>query len=253
MIIIKTQEEIALMREGGHLLAGVMDQVGKFIAPGKNTHEINELARKLIFDMGGYPVFEGYGEPDNPFPGAVCISLNNEIVHGIPRKDRIIKEGDLVKIDVGMKYKGMITDMARTFPVGKISDKAKNLMDATRECLDEGIKMLFPGGKLSLYSEAVEKYVKKRGFSVVRDLVGHGVGHELHEDPQILNYRGRIKDTVIEEGMTLALEPMINEGTYAIKILPDGWTFATRDGKLSAHFEDTVAITKNGVEILTRK
>jgi len=253
MIIIKSEKEIGIMRQGGHLLAEVMDLVGEFIVPGKSTHEVNELARKLIFDRGGFPVFEGQGEPDNPFPGAICISLNNEIVHGIPRKDRIIKEGDLVKIDVGMEYGGLITDMARTFGVGNISADAEKLVNATRECLDEGINMIFPGGKLSRYSEAVEKYVRARGFSVVRDLVGHGVGHELHEDPQILNYRARIKDTVIEEGMTLALEPMINAGTYAIKILPDGWTFATRDGKLSAHFEDTIAVTKKGVEILTRK
>lgn len=249
MIIIKSQKEIGLMREGGKLLAGVMEEVGKAIAPGKSTHEINELARRLIFDNGGNPIFEGY----EGYPAAICISLNDEVVHGIPSKRRIIKEGDLVKVDMGMKYRGMITDMARTFPAGKISKKAQKLLDATRDCLDEGIGMLAPGGRLSLYSEAVEKCVKARGFSVVRDLVGHGVGRELHEDPQILNYTSRIKDTIIQEGMTLALEPMINEGTWEVEMLADGWTFATADGKLSAHFEDTVAITKDGVEILTRK
>ncbi|MCX6761634.1 MAG: type I methionyl aminopeptidase [Candidatus Moranbacteria bacterium] len=252
MIIIKSKKEIELMREGGQLLGQIMERLGEIIVPGQNTLEINKLARKLVFDMGGTPIFEGYGEPKNPYPAAVCASLNNEIVHGIPNKDRIIREGDLVKIDIGMKYKGMITDMARTFPAGKISSEAQKLLDTTKRCLDEGIKTIQVGAKLSDYGKAVESCAKAQGFSVVRDLVGHGVGKELHEDPQIPNYASGMREIILQEGMTLALEPMINAGTHYVKVLQDGWTYATKDGKLSAHFEDTVVVTKSGVEILTR-
>jgi methionyl aminopeptidase len=174
-------------------------------------------------------------------------------VHGIPRRDRILKKGDLLKIDIGMKYKDLITDMARTFPVGKVSEEAWKLMNATKESLDAGISQLKAGAKLSEYSQAVESYVRSRGFSVIRELVGHGVGRELHEDPQIPNYKSNVKDIILKEGMTLALEPMINVGTDRIKLEKDGWTYVTADGKLSAHFEDSVVITKSGCEILTRK
>jgi len=251
-IIIKTQEEIEKMRDGGHRLAGIMDEIGKIVRVGQNTHEIDELARRLIFDIGGIPIFEGYGGPENPYPGAVCASVNNEVVHGIPKKDRILKEGDILKIDIGMKYRGLITDMSRTFPVGKVPKVAWKLMKATRESLDMGIGKLKAGAKLSDYSQAVESYVRSHGFSIIRELVGHGVGHELHEDPQIPNYTSNVKDIILKEGMTLALEPMINEGTEKIKLQEDGWTYVTADGKLSAHFEDTVVITKGGCEILTR-
>ncbi|MFA5961635.1 MAG: type I methionyl aminopeptidase [Parcubacteria group bacterium] len=252
MIIIKSKKEIELMREGGQLLGQIMERLGEIIVPGQNTFEINKLARKLVFDSGGFPIFEGYGEPGNTFPAAVCTSINNEIVHGIPKKSRIIREGDLVKLDIGMKYKGMITDMARTFPAGKIGSEAQEILDATKKCLDEGIKIIKSGAKLTDYGKAVESCAKAHGFSVVRDLVGHGVGRELHEDPQIPNYLTHMREIVLQEGMTLALEPMINAGTHYIKIMKDGWTYATKDGKLSAHFEDTVVVTKNGVEILTR-
>jgi methionyl aminopeptidase len=252
MIIIKSKKEIEIMREGGKLLGQIMEQIGKIIIPGQNTFEINKLARKLVFDIGGTPIFEGYGEPGNAFPAAVCTSINGEIVHGIPKKERIICEGDLVKLDIGMKYKGLITDMARTYPAGKVSSEAQKLLDTTKKCLDEGIKKIKAGAKLSNYGKAVEKCAKAEGFSVVRELVGHGVGKKLHEDPQIPNYDVHMREIILEEGMTLALEPMINAGTRYIKVLSDGWTYATKDGKLSAHFEDTVVVTKNGVEILTR-
>jgi methionyl aminopeptidase len=252
MIIIKTEKEIDAMRKGGKILAGIMEEIGKNIVPGKNTHEIDQLARKLVFANGGTPVFEGYGDPKNPYPATVCASLNCEIVHGIPRKDRIIREGDIVKIDIGMKLDSMITDMARTFPAGRISPGAHNLMKATRECLDIGIAKIRAGAKLSEYSRAVESYVRSRGFSVVRELVGHGVGRQLHEDPQIPNYANNLKDVTLQAGMTLALEPMINEGLPGIRLESDGWTYVTQDGKLSAHFEDTVLVKKGGCEILTR-
>lgn len=252
-IVIKTPEEIEKMREGGHKLAEIMDELGRAVAPGQNTHEIDELARRLIFNIGGIPIFEGYGGPENPYPGAVCASINSEIVHGIPRYDRVLKEGDILKIDIGMKYCGLITDMSRTFAVGKVSPVAWKIIKVTRESLDIGISKLKAGNKLSEYSRAVEGFVRSHGFSVIRELVGHGVGRELHEDPQIPNYVSHDKDIILKEGMTLALEPMINEGKPQIKLMNDGWTYVTIDGKLSAHFEDTVVITKGGCEILTRK
>lgn len=252
MIIIKNEKEIDAMRRGGKILAQIMNEIGKSIEAGKNTLELDQLAERLVFDNGGTPAFKGYGDKSNPFPATICSSINYEIVHGIPSVERIIKAGDIVKIDMGMKYEGMITDMARTFPVGEISAEAKSIMNATREGLNVGIAKIRAGAKMSEYSIAVENYVKKFGFSVVRDLVGHGVGKILHEDPQIPNYNWGGKDIVFQAGMTLALEPMINEGTYKIKLGSDGWTYETEDSKLSAHFEDTVLVRKGGCEILTR-
>ena len=252
MIIIKTQKEIDVMREGGHELARIVDELGKMARPGVSTHEIDERARALIFDFGGIPIFEGYGDPANPYPGAVCASINSEIVHGIPRKDRILKEGDILKIDIGMKYKDLITDMARTFPVGYISERAKKIISVTKKSLDLGIASIVAGKKMSEYSRTVERFVEAKGYSIIKELVGHGVGRYLHEEPQIPNYVTRGKDVVWREGMTIALEPMVNEGTHNIKLEEDGWTYVTMDGLLSAHFEDTIVITKGGVEILTR-
>jgi methionyl aminopeptidase len=173
-------------------------------------------------------------------------------VHGIPRRDRVLKVGDLIKLDIGMRYEGLVTDMARTFPVGKVPPNARKLMMTTKECLDAGIKKIRAGAKLSEYSQAVESFARSRGFSVIKELVGHGVGRELHEDPPITNYKTFNRDVTLKEGMTLALEPMINEGAEKIILMSDGWTYVTADGKLSAHFEDTVAVTKNGCKILTR-
>lgn len=253
MIIIKNYKEIDAMRAGGKILAGVMAELGKNVAAGKNTFELDALAEKLISQAGGVPVFKGYGkESGNPFPNAICASINSEVVHGIPSKNRILKNGDILKIDIGMRYQGMIIDMARTYPVGKISAEAQKILDVTRECLNAGIEKIKAGARLAEYSEAVQKYVEDQGFSAVRDLVGHGVGKKLHEDPHIPNYKSQQKEIILQEGMTLALEPMINAGAYKIRLEKDGWTFVTVDGKLSAHFEDTVAVTKNGAEILTR-
>lgn len=252
MIIIKTEKEIKLMREGGRILAGIMDELGRAVAPGINTQKIDKLARKLVFANKGIPIFEGYGDPKNPYPAAVCASINDEIVHGVPSKSRFLKEGDILKIDIGMKYKGLITDMARTFPVGKISPQAHKLIKITQESLDKGLEKIRAGAKLSDYSIVVDSFVRSHGFSVVRELVGHGVGRELHEDPSIPNFKTNGEGIILKEGMTLALEPMVNEGAWKIKLRSDGWTYVTTDGKLSAHFEDTVAVTKSGVEILTR-
>jgi len=252
MIIIKTPDEIKIMREGGQKMGAIMAELEKNVFPGQNTYEINKLARELVFDCCAIPVFEGFGGPYNPYPATVCTSVNNEIVHGIPKRDRILQEGDIIKLDIGMRYKGMVTDMARTFAVGKVGSDAWKLLKTTKESLDEGIGKIKAGARLSDYGTTVEMYVRSRGYSVVRELIGHGVGHELHEDPQIPNYKSMGREIVLAEGMTLALEPMINEGSHRIKLMKDGWTYETADGKLSAHFEDTVVVTKGGCEILTR-
>lgn len=252
MIFIKTQEEIEKMRRGGKILAAIMAAVGEKIAPGANTEELDKLAEELVFSNGGTPAFKGQGEKDNPYPATTCISLNHEIVHGIPSIEKIIKVGDLVKVDMGIEIDGFITDMARTFEVEAVSTEAHKLARATKEALDAGIAQIRAGASLSEYGAAVEARARSDGFSVVRDLVGHGVGRALHEDPQIPNYRTSWGNIILKEGMTLALEPMINAGSRYIKIASDGWTFVTKDGKLSAHFEDSVVVTKKGCEILTR-
>lgn len=252
MIIIKSQKEIEAMRRGGKILAGIMEAVGKKIAPGVSTEELDKLAEELVFSNGGTPAFKGQGEDENPYPATICASINDEIVHAIPSGKKVIKEGDIVKIDIGMEFEGMITDMARTFEVGAVSPEAHKIVKATKEALDAGIAKICSGANLSEYSATVDACVRSYGFSTVRDLVGHGVGRELHEDPQIPNYKSGRKDIVLKEGMTLALEPMVNAGSWRVRVLEDGWTFATPDGKLSAHFEDTVVVTKNGCSILTR-
>ncbi|PIU09011.1 MAG: type I methionyl aminopeptidase [Candidatus Moranbacteria bacterium CG_4_8_14_3_um_filter_34_16] len=251
MIIIKAKNEIDKMRRGGKILGEIMDELARTIVPGKNTFEIDELAEKLIRSRGGFPIFKGQGEKNNPYPATICASINSEIVHGIPSVKKIIQTGDLFKIDIGMRWENMITDMARTFEVGKVSFKAQKLKEVTKEALQLGIKKIKARIFLEEYSSAVEKYVKKNGFSIVRDLVGHGVGRKLHEDPQIPNFKNGLRGPRLLEGMTLALEPMINAGTAKTKILKDGWTFVTDDGELSAHFENTILVKKNGVEILT--
>lgn len=251
---IKTEDEIRSLRASCQRLATVLARVMDQVSPGMTTWDVDVLAEHLIRESGGIPVFKGYNAgAGRPFPASLCTSLNSEVVHGIPRKERIIKEGDLLKLDIGMRFEGMVSDMARTLAIGTVTPEAKRLIDVTRESLERGIAELHPGRPISRYARAVQDYVEKHGFSVVRDLVGHGVGRELHEDPQVPNYTSRhMHDFVLEKGMTLALEPMINVGTFQVDIAPDDWTFITSDGKLSAHFEDTVVITENGAEVLTR-
>jgi methionyl aminopeptidase len=252
MIIIKTEKEITAMRRGGKILAGIISEIGSAIAPGISTDKLDKLAERLVFASGGKPAFKGQGGKNNPYMFSICASLNDEIVHGLPSPKRIIRTGDIVKIDIGLEYEELITDMARTYEVGKVSKVAHKLAKVTKKALEEGIKKIKAGAKLSEYGVAVESCARAFGFSVVRDLVGHGVGRKLHEDPQIPNYHSNMKEVILKEGMTLALEPMINEGAPMTKIKPDGWTFVTADGKLSAHFEDTVLVKKGGCEILTR-
>ncbi len=253
MILIKSKEDIQAMREGGKILAGVMKKIETAIAPGKNTLELDKLAEELILSSGGAPAFKGYGaEEGSPFPATICASINDEIVHGIPEKNKILKAGDVFKVDIGMKYKNFYTDMARTFAVGKISDEAQKLIEVTEKSFWEGVKKLKAGAQLSDYSKAVQKFVEANGFSVVRNLVGHGVGKELHEDPYIPNYfNKKYNDMTLEAGMTLALEPMVNAGNFETILGSDGWTFKTKDGSLSAHYENSIVITEKGVEVLT--
>lgn len=251
---LKNAEQFEALRESGKCLGAVMNEAGAAIRSGISTAEVNDIAERAIRRLGGDPIFKGYGkEYGNAFPAAICVSLNDEVVHGIPKKTRVIKEGDLVKIDMGLRFDGMVSDMARTFAVGKVSDEARRLMQVTEESLLRGIASIQVGAKLSDYGKAVQKYVEANGFSVVRDLVGHGVGFELHELPQIPNYSfSGLKDVEFCAGMAVALEPMVNAGDYPIRLGADGWVFATADGSLSAHFEDTVIITENGVENVTR-
>jgi len=251
--IIKTKKEIAIMREGCKKTAQIMEKLGKSAKPGISALKINELAEKLILNMGGTPAFKGYGgENGSPFPSAICASINNEVVHGIPKKEKVLREGDIFKIDTGMVYKGMYTDMARTFAVGKISDEKKKIISVAKGAFYAGLEKMRPDGLLSDYSKAVQKYVEKNGFSVVRDLTSHGIGKNLHESPQILNYYHKgYQDLRLRAGMTFALEPIISAGSPEIITGKDGWTLETMDGSLSGHWENTILITENGAEILT--
>ncbi|HWQ60297.1 MAG TPA: type I methionyl aminopeptidase [Candidatus Fimivivens sp.] len=252
--LIKTDNELGNLRESGHRLAEVMEELLSMAVPGISTGVIGDRAEELIRAQGGIPVFKGYGaEWGKPFPAAVCVSLNDEVVHGIPSPDRILKQGDLLKLDLGMLFQGMVSDMARTKAIGSVSPQADRLLTVTRESLDRGIAKIRSGARLSDYARAVERRVRQGGFSVVRDLVGHGVGRELHEEPQIPNYFVEgMPDFSFRKGMTVALEPMVNVGGHAIRLAKDGWTYVTRDGSLSAHFEDTVIVTERGTEIVTR-
>jgi methionyl aminopeptidase len=251
-IHVKTESEIATMRLAGHALASIMRELEKFVAVGVSTMQVDNLAEELILAHKGIPAFKGYGGGRNPFPATICASLNDEVVHGIPLTERILQEGDIFKIDIGIKLDGYYSDMARTFAVGAVSQEAAKLIEITEKSFWKGIKNLKAGVSLSEYSKTAQKIVENAGFSVVKNLVGHGIGKNLHEDPQIPNYFEKgFRDLVLQEGMTLAIEPMVNVGKHETELGPDGWVFLTADRKLSAHYENTILITKNGVEVLT--
>ncbi len=254
MIYIKTEQEIQVMREGGKILAKILEELGAAAKPGVKTIELDRLAESLVFKYGVVAAFKNYrpsfNSDEGGYPASVCVSVNEEVVHGIPG-ERILKEGDIVSLDMGVLYKGYYTDAAITVPVGQISPSAQKLIDTTKKALEIGINEAKPGKHLGDIGAAIQKYAEANGFSVVRDLVGHGVGRLIHEEPEIPNYGKPGKGLEIKEGMTLALEPMINIGDWRVEILADSWTFVTRDRKLSAHFEHTIAITKKGPEVLT--
>ena len=237
------------MKEACRISAGALRVAGEAVKPGVSTAEIDRIAYEYIISQGAEPNFlHLYG-----FPATACISVNDEVIHGIPSKERILKEGDIVSIDLGAKKHGFNGDNAATFACGKISAEAQRLIYVTRESLYEAIKVAVPGGRIGDIGSCVQRYCEERGFSVVREYTGHGVGKELHEDPAVPNYGTAGRGVRLLPGMTIAIEPMINQGTKAIKRLSDGWTVKTADGKLSAHFENTVAITKDGPVILTKE
>lgn len=246
-IIIKSEREIELMRQSCRLLEEVHDELGKFIKPGISTLDIDRLGEKLIREKGGIPNFLNY----NGYPASICVSVNEEVVHGIPKKDRILKEGDIVSLDAGLIYKGYHSDAARTYGVGKIKPELQQLIDVTRQSFFEGIKVAREGNHLYDISNAIDDFIKPYGYGIVRDLVGHGVGTVLHEDPQIPNFRQLRRGPKLRAGMTLAIEPMINLGGYEVEWLDDDWTVVAIDGLPSAHYENTILITDGEPEILT--
>ncbi|NTW27696.1 MAG: type I methionyl aminopeptidase [Candidatus Moranbacteria bacterium] len=251
-IHIKNKSEIEIMRRAGKLLAGVMQELGTKVRAGVSTMEIDKLAEELILAAGGRPAFKGYGGGKNPFPATICASVNDEVVHGIPSDSVTLKDGDLFKVDLGIEIDGFYSDMARTFAIGEISQEAQKLIEITEKSFWKGIKNLKAGAMLSEFSKTAQKTVEDAGFSVVKNLVGHGIGKNLHEDPQVPNYFEKgFRDLKLEAGMTLALEPMVNVGTHQTELASDGWAYLTADGKLSAHYENTILITENGVEVLT--
>ena len=246
-IAIKTEQEIQLMRESCRLLADVFQNLEKAVRPGISTMEINILGDQLIRQHGCIPNFFHY----NGYPASICVSVNDEVVHGIPRKNHILHEGDIVSLDAGLIYQGYHSDMARTFAVGQISQEAQRLIDATRQSFFEGIKMARAGNHLHEISNAIDAYIKPFGYGIVRDLVGHGIGTHLHEEPQIPNFAQFKRGPKLRAGMTLCIEPMINMGRADVEWLDDDWTVVTEDGSWSAHYENTILFTEGDPEILT--
>ncbi len=248
MISIKTERELALMRISSRLVADTFEYISFHIKPGVSTREIDQKIEKFVLSHGGYPAFKGlYG-----FPASACISIDEEVVHGVPSAKRFLREGEIISIDVGVRYQGYHGDGAYTFPVGKISEAKKRLMKVTWEALFRGIKEAKAGKRLQDISATIQEYAEAHGYSVVRELVGHGVGKELHEDPQVPNYGKRGRGPVLKNGFTLAIEPMINMGTKNVRTLADGWTIVTDDRMPSAHYEHTVLVLDGEPEILTR-
>jgi len=247
MVILKTTRELASMRNAGRISQRALLEAGKAVEPGVSTYEIDRIVREYIEKQGATPSFLGY----QGFPASACISVNNVVIHGIPSKNQILKQGDIVSIDIGAELEGYHGDNAWTFACGDVSKEAQMLMDATKEALFEGIKKAAAGARTGDIGSAVQKYAEARSYSVVRDFVGHGVGAKLHEDPSVPNYGTPGRGVRLMPGMAIAIEPMINQGTHRVKVLDDKWTTVTADGKLSAHFEHTIAITSNGPVILT--
>lgn len=247
MIVLKTGRELKIMKEACSISAGALEVAGKAVEPGVTTVEIDRLAEEYIRRRGGEPNFKNY----EGYPATACISINNEVIHGIPSEKRKLRAGDIVSIDLGAKFDGYHGDNAATFACGDVSPEAKRLMDTTRESLYEGIRAACAGGRIGDIGHAVQSYVEARGYSVVRQFVGHGVGTHLHEAPEVPNFGTPGRGIRLLPGMTIAIEPMVNAGGYDVKVQPDGWTVLTKDGSLSAHFEHTIVITADGPKIMT--
>jgi len=246
---IKTKDEIAVMRDAGRIVSEILDELEKAVAPGVSTWELDQLAEGLIHKKGAKPAFKGY----LGFPCSLCASINYEVVHGIPSKKRKLAPGDLMKLDFGVVYRGYYGDAARTVPVGEVSAEARTLIETTRQSLSNAISAVINGNRIGDIGYAVQSFVETKGFAVVRDFVGHGIGKKLHEQPQVPNFGEPGTGMKLRPGMVLAIEPMVNLGTHQVEILDDDWTAVTLDRKLSAHFEHTVVLTGNGPEILTRR
>jgi len=246
-VTIKSDREIELMREAGNILAIVHEELEKFLKPGISTLDIDKKANEIIKSYNCIPSFLNY----NGFPASVCVSINEQVVHGIPNKKTILRDGDIVSLDSGVIYKGYQSDAARTWAVGEITEEAKKLIEVTKQSFFEGIKFAKAGNHLYEISTAIQDYVESYGFSVVRDLVGHGIGTEMHEEPQIPNFRQKRRGIKLEAGMTLAIEPMVNIGRYDVYWEDDNWTVVTEDGSLSAHYENTILITDGEPEVLS--
>ncbi len=246
MIILKSEDEIELMRAAGKIVADALTMIEEHICPGISTGQIDTLIESFIRERGAIPSFKNY----HGYPASACVSVNDEVVHGIPGK-RILKEGDIVSVDVGAYLNGFHGDAARTFPVGKVSEVAEKLIRVTRESFFEGLKYAKEGNRLEDISSAIQSHAEKNGFSVVREFVGHGIGRDMHESPDVPNFGTAGRGIRLKNGMALAIEPMINEGDRHVQVLSDEWTAVTQDGSLSAHYENTIALTPSGPEILT--
>ena len=247
MIIVKSKNELAIMQEAGRIVAGALEVVKNAVAPGITTAELDKLAKEYIISQGATPAFKGY----QGYPANICTSVNDQVVHGIPGPIAL-KEGDIISVDIGAFYKGYCGDAARTYPVGKVSSEALDLIKVTKEAFFKGLEFARVGYRVSDISHAIQVYVEERGYSVVKVLVGHGIGQEMHEEPQVPNFGPPGRGPRLREGMTLAIEPMVNQGTDQVRVLDDGWTVVTQDGSLSAHYEHTIAITRDQPLILTQ-
>lgn len=248
MITIKSKNEFEIMRRAGRLVAETLDKLQGAVKPGVSTGELDKIAYEHITKHGGVPSFKGY----HGFPASICTSVNEEVVHGIPSKRRVVEDGDVISIDCGAIIDGWHGDAALTVPVGHITPEIERLLQVTRESLFKGVEKAVPGNRLGDVSAAIQQHAEKHGYGVVREYVGHGIGREMHEDPQVPNWGTPGHGRLLKEGMALALEPMVNAGTAEVRVLRDNWTVVTQDGKYSAHFEHTVALTDHGPEILTK-
>jgi methionyl aminopeptidase len=252
MILLKSPDEIERMRRSSGIVAEILAEVASRVRPGVTTGELDTLAEELTRKKGAKPAFKGYVVGGRTFPASICISVNDEVVHGIPSRDRVLRDGDLVGLDFGVCCDGYFGDAARTVPVGRTSPEAQRLMDVTAASLAAGIEAIRPGAHIADISGAIQDVAEGAGFSLVREFVGHGIGRSLHEDPQVPNYRTGTRGVKLSEGLVLAIEPMVNAGGPEVYVKDDGWTAATRDGRLSAHFEHSVAVMANGPYILSQ-